>query len=130
MEESRPALEGLLAALEKVQDPRIDRKKLYPLIEVLFLTTSAVLSGFEDWDEIVDFGEEKLTWLRKYLPYENEIPSHDTINRVVSLIDYRMFEECFELGDDEHRIATRHSHQYRREETSWQCDKKRTTDSA
>ena len=58
MEESRPALEGLLAALEKVQDPRIDRKKLYPLIEVLFLTTSAVLSGFEDWDEIVDFGEE------------------------------------------------------------------------
>lgn len=30
----------------------------------------------------------------------------------------------FELGDDEHRIATRHSHQYRREETSWQCDKK------
>jgi predicted transposase YbfD/YdcC len=95
MEESRPPLEGLLAALEKVQDPRIDRKKLYPLIEVLFLTTSAVLSGFEDWDEIVDFGEEKLAWLRKYLPYENEIPSHDTINRVVSLIDYRLFEECF-----------------------------------
>lgn len=95
MEGSRTTLEGLLTALDKVQDPRVDRKKLYPLIEVLFLTTSAVLSGFEDWDEIVDFGEEKLAWLRKYLPYENGIPSHDTINRVVSLIDYRLFEECF-----------------------------------
>jgi predicted transposase YbfD/YdcC len=73
----------------------MDRRKLYPLVEVLFLTVSAVLSGFEDWDEIADFGEEKLDWLRKYLPYENGIPSHDTVNRVVSMIDYRSFELCF-----------------------------------
>jgi predicted transposase YbfD/YdcC len=61
----------------------------------LFLNISAVLSGFEEWEEIADFGEEKLDWLRKYLPYANGIPSHDTINRVTSLIDYRSFEKCF-----------------------------------
>lgn len=54
-----------------------------------------MLSGFEEWDEIVDFGEEKMDWLRKYLPYETGIPSHDTVNRVISLIDHRVFEECF-----------------------------------
>jgi predicted transposase YbfD/YdcC len=95
MEREQNAVGGLIAALRSVEDPRIDRSKIYPLIEILFLTTSAVLSGFEEWEEVVDFGEEKLSWLRKYLPYENGIPSHDTVNRVISLIDHRVFEACF-----------------------------------
>lgn len=95
MESEQNPVGGLIQALRSVDDPRIDRSKIYPLIEILFLTTSAVLSGFEEWDEIVDFGEEKIGWLRKYLPYENGIPSHDTVNRVISLIDHRAFEECF-----------------------------------
>lgn len=95
MEGNQNLLGSLLESFKSIEDPRIDRSKLYPLIEILFLSTSAVLSGFEEWDEICDFGEEKLTWLRNYLPYENGIPSHDTINRVISMIDYRLFEECF-----------------------------------
>ncbi|MCW5922867.1 MAG: ISAs1 family transposase [Saprospiraceae bacterium] len=95
MRSTQNRLGNLLEAFGSVEDPRIDRSKLYPLIEILFLTTSAVLSGFEEWDEIVDFGEEKLDWLRKYLSYENGIPSHDTVNRVISMIDYRVFEACF-----------------------------------
>lgn len=95
MEGSRNTFGSLIESFRSVPDPRLDRSKLYPLIEILFLTTSAVLSGFEEWDEIVDFGEEKLSWLRKYLPYANGIPSHDTVNRVISLIDYRFFETCF-----------------------------------
>ncbi len=60
MENDQNLVGGLITALRSVEYPRIDRSKLYPLIEILFLTTSAVLSGFEDWDEIVDFGEEKI----------------------------------------------------------------------
>ncbi len=85
----------LLEILSQLDDPRSDRHKKYPLLEIVFLTVSAVLSGFEDWDEIVDFGESKLEWLRRYLPYEHGIPSHDTLNRVISLLDYRVFEKCF-----------------------------------
>jgi hypothetical protein len=88
-------LNNLLTSLSNFEDARIDRKKLYPLNEILFMTTSAVLSGFEEWDEIVDFGNTKLDWLRKYLPFENGIPSHDTVNRVISMIDFRSFETCF-----------------------------------
>lgn len=86
---------SLITSFSTLQDPRIDRKKLYPLMEIVFLSVCAVLSGFESWEEIVDFGEEKLAWLRKYLPYKQGIPAHDTVNRVISLLDHRVFEQCF-----------------------------------
>jgi hypothetical protein len=54
-----------------------------------------VMGGLRSWDEIADFGEGKIDWLRKYYPYQHGIPSHDTLNRVMSLLDHRCFEECF-----------------------------------
>lgn len=95
MEEAPNKFSSLIEAFGQVKDPRIERSKLHPLIEILFLTVSAVISGIECWEEIEDFGYEKLEWLRKYLPYENGIPSHDTINRVLSIINQRAFEQCF-----------------------------------
>lgn len=86
---------SLIESFDGLQDPRIERSKRYPLMEIIFLTVSAVISGFEGWEEIEDFGQEKIAWLRQYLPYENGIPSHDTINRVISMINHRVFEECF-----------------------------------
>jgi predicted transposase YbfD/YdcC len=88
-------LSKLIEVFSEVDDPRIERSKIYPLNEVLFLTISAVISDCNGWDEIEDFGTDKLEWLRKYLPYSNGVPSHDTINRVMSLIDKRVFERIF-----------------------------------
>lgn len=85
----------IIEAFEALPDPRIDRTKRYELIEIIFLTICAVLSGFETWEEIGDFGKEKESWLQQYLPYENGTPSHDTINRVMSMINHKIFEECF-----------------------------------
>lgn len=87
--------ERLKSIFSELEDPRIDRTKFYPLLEIILLTISAVISGCQTWDEIADFGEAKLGWLRQYLPFENGVPSHDTINRVISRIDYRSFEESF-----------------------------------
>ena len=95
MAENRVSLQSLVTVFEGVPDFRIDRHKKYTLGEILFLTLSAVISGFTEWEEIADFGEEKLGWLRGFYLYENGTPSHDTINRVVSLLDYRAFEEHF-----------------------------------
>ncbi|MBK6950261.1 MAG: transposase family protein [Haliscomenobacter sp.] len=53
------------------------------------------MDGMRSWDEIADFGEDNLNWLRKYFPYTYGVPSHDTLNRVLSLINYRAFEEGF-----------------------------------
>ncbi|MCB9304077.1 MAG: transposase family protein [Lewinellaceae bacterium] len=84
MAENRVSLQSLVTVFEGVPDFRIDRHKKYTLGEILFLTLSAVISGFTEWEEIADFGEEKLGWLRGFYLYENGTPSHDTINRVVS----------------------------------------------
>lgn len=84
-----------LRNFDGVEDPRIERHKLYPLNEILFLLVSAVISGCQSWEEIADFGEDQLPWLRGYLPYLNGTPSHDTLSRVMSLINYRAFEQFF-----------------------------------
>ena len=81
--------------LATLPDPRVKGRSIYPLPEIVFLVISAVLSGAQFWDEIQDFGEQKLEWLRKYLPFAAGIPSHDTINRVMSLIEARAFEQVF-----------------------------------
>lgn len=86
----------LQMGLDKLADYRIERHKLYPLREILLLTTLSCLCGLQEWEEIVDFGEARLEWLRKYEPFANGIPSHDTVNRVVSRIDTQAFCEVFQ----------------------------------
>ena len=67
-------------------------KLLYPLSEIIFLCLCAVLSGAESWNAIVTYGDNKLEFLRKFLPYKHGIPSKTTIMRVMSLLDKERFE--------------------------------------
>lgn len=76
-------------------DPRVDRTKKYPLIEILFLTMAAVLCGANSWQQIAMVGNSKIEWLRKFYNFANGIPSHDTIGRVFSLLDTKKFHDCF-----------------------------------
>lgn len=76
-------------------DPRIERTKKYPLIEIILLIICGTLSGCDGWKAIKDFGELKLEWLRKFLPYENGIPVDDTIARVMRRINNKAFQSCF-----------------------------------
>ena len=85
----------LLSHFSSLPDPRVDRTKRYPLIEIILLIISATLSGCEGWKQIKDFGETKLDWLRKFLPYANGIPVDDTIARVMRKLDTKAFQSCF-----------------------------------
>ena len=85
----------LLKHFSTLPDPRVDRTKRYPLVEILFLVISAVISGCDGWKSIHDFGEIKLEWLKKYLPYEEGIPTDDTIARVMRRLDTKAFAACF-----------------------------------
>ncbi|ENA54559.1 DDE_Tnp_1-associated family protein [Escherichia coli 2726950] len=59
------------------------------------MTICAVISGAEGWEDIEDFGETHLDFLKQYGDFENGIPVHDTIARVVSCISPAKFHECF-----------------------------------
>ena len=81
--------------LADLEDPRIDRHKLYPLNEILLTTLCAQICDAKSWEISQDFGEAKIDFLKKYLPFENGVPSHDTFARVFSLLDPKQFKSCF-----------------------------------
>ncbi|EOX5229314.1 ISAs1 family transposase, partial [Escherichia coli] len=67
----------------------------HKLSDILLLTICAVISGAEGWEDIEDFGETHLDFLKQYGDFENGIPVHDTIARVVFCISPSKFHECF-----------------------------------
>jgi len=69
------------------------------------LTFCGVLCGCESYDEIADFGKLKISWLRKYLPYTNGTPSHDTINRGLSVLNIKELEKIL-LGISSYEISS------------------------
>jgi predicted transposase YbfD/YdcC len=78
-----------------VPDPRLERSKQHPLIEILFLCVCAMLANADGPSDIACFGKEKLEWLRRFYPFANGIPSHDTIGRVLALVKPQAFQKCF-----------------------------------
>jgi len=79
----------------KIGDPRIKRNKKHLLLDIIILTILAVLSGAESWDSIETFGKTKIDFLKTFLKLPNGIPSHDTINRVFSMLSANRFELIF-----------------------------------
>lgn len=59
------------------------------------MTICAVISGAEDWEDVEDFGETHLDFLKQYGDFDHGVPVHDTIARVVSCISPQKFHECF-----------------------------------
>jgi len=85
----------LLLFSQSILDFRIDRKKLHPSENIIFITILAVICGAETWEEIEDYGIVKYKFLASILNLENGIPSHDTFNRFFSLLKPSVFETHF-----------------------------------
>ena len=49
----------ILSYFCEMKDSRIERKKLHPLVNIIFITISAVLCGAKTWEDIEDFGYSK-----------------------------------------------------------------------
>jgi predicted transposase YbfD/YdcC len=86
---------GFLDYFDDLEDPRVNRTKVYPLNEILFIVICAIICGADSWRDFVDFGETKLDYLKKFYPFENGIPSKNTFARIMSAINPAKFKECF-----------------------------------
>ena len=84
---------SLADSFEELDDPRDG--ETYPLGEIVVLVVCATISGADTFVAVEEFGESRLDWLRGLLPFEDGIPSHDTLSRVFRRIDPEQFEECF-----------------------------------
>ena len=78
-----------------LKDPRINRKKLYPLIEILFVVLCGSICGAESWRDFVLFGQEKVDFFKQYFPFIHGIPSKNTIARLFYSLNPDSFKVCF-----------------------------------
>jgi predicted transposase YbfD/YdcC len=78
----------------KVGDPRASNRQ-HELLEVLFIAFAAILCGAEGAADMARFGHAKEGLLRRFLPLEHGIPSHDTFSRVFRLLEPVAFERQF-----------------------------------
>ena len=98
IEDEAEGVGGKLDFLEHfsvLADPRQALKVLYPLDEVLLLTLCAVLCGADGWVSVAMFGQRKLAFLRRYLPFGKGTPSHDQLGLIFGALDAAAFQTCF-----------------------------------
>ena len=75
MQSEKDFLKEFEEHFEDIQDPRQQSKVAHPLIEILFLATTAVAGQAIGWASIELFGNLQLTALQKYYPFSSGIPS-------------------------------------------------------
>jgi hypothetical protein len=71
----------------EVKDFRLNRKKKHQLIDILMISVRAMICGAEDFEEIAEYGRQKIEFLKTFLELPNGIPSHDTFTRVFRFLD-------------------------------------------
>ncbi len=83
----------LLEWMEYIVDPRQQNKVRHNLKDILVIVLFATLANADDWVEIELFAKMHETYLRKYIPLRNGVPSHDTIQRVMAMIAPEVIQE-------------------------------------
>jgi hypothetical protein len=86
---------SIIEAFSDLSDPRMDRRKMQRLSDIITISICAVIAGGEGWEDMQDFGRGRESWLRKFLALENGIPRADTFRRVFERLDTEKFHECF-----------------------------------
>jgi predicted transposase YbfD/YdcC len=81
---------------EDVTDPRVNRGRNFPLIEMVFVALGAAICDCNSWADVATFGKCKLAWFRKFLPFERGVPSHDTFTEVFARLDTVEFYAALE----------------------------------
>ena len=94
--------------LEYLEDGRQQSKVRHRLKDILVIVLFATLANADDWVEMAMFAEYYQDYLRKYIPLENGIPSHDMIGRVMGMISpeiiqqlYGKWQECLDRNEGE-----------------------------
>jgi predicted transposase YbfD/YdcC len=81
------ALIDLRNTLDSLEDKRFEPYVEHLLSDIVLITIIGVMANADEWGEIAYFAEIKREWLATFLRLPNGIPSHDTIQRVMSAVD-------------------------------------------
>lgn len=80
-------IKDMIKIIKKQEDLRYQPNIKHKMEDIILITLFAILAKCNEWTEIESFARKKEKWLRKYLELPNGIPSHDTIQRVISTLN-------------------------------------------
>lgn len=79
------------ACFGEVEDPRVQASCEHSLLDILAITILGMTCGADDWTDLELFGRHREEWLRTFLKLPGGIPSHDTFQRVLGLLEPQQF---------------------------------------
>ena len=88
-------MEEFIKWLECLEDTRQQSKVRYSVQEIVLIVFCSTLSRVEDWEDREVWAEYNLDYQREYLPYENGVPSHDTMQRVMGMLSTDCFQQAY-----------------------------------
>lgn len=80
-------IKDMILIVKKQEDTRYAPNIRHKMEDIILIVLFAILAKCNEWTEIESFAKKKEKWLKKHLELPNGIPSHDTIQRVISLLD-------------------------------------------
>lgn len=94
-------LTAVFTTFETLTDPRVERTRQHELFDLVVVALCATIAGADGWVDVERFGNERLDWLRTFLPLVNGIPSHDTFGRVFARLDPAQLVNCIQRWLDD-----------------------------
>jgi len=95
MSSEKPSRLGVFSFFESVPEPRVERTRRHPLVNILIIAMLAMICVGEGWEDMEEFGLAKKAWLGRFLDLKHGIPSADTFRRVLSAMNPKAFNACF-----------------------------------
>jgi len=86
----------LLKHFSELEDSREAWRIAYPIEEVLLLVTCATIASCDDFEDIVEWGEQHLGFLRRFCEFHHGVPCARWLRDLVNRIDPVLFGRCFE----------------------------------
>jgi predicted transposase YbfD/YdcC len=86
---------SIIGCFSGLSDCRQPGKVVYPLVEVLILVLLAVMAGADAFTEIERFGNVKMHLLKRFAPFANGTPPHDTLGDIFAALDFEAFQTGF-----------------------------------
>lgn len=80
-------MKKLIDEVNKMEDTRQQWKVKHSLCDIVIIVMLSILTGHNDFEEMVIFAEARIDILRKYIKLENGIPHKDTLKRVIAILD-------------------------------------------
>lgn len=85
----------IISILREIKDPRREHLKEHTLECIFYIAVAAVIGGAESWYEVAEFGRLHESFFRSRIKDFRCVPSHDTFNRVFSLLSPAELEKGF-----------------------------------